>query len=187
MKRLVLLFLLGAMASNLGAVQVAVPTEGSTWSNNTFIVEAPPGDNSTVRLAPLGDTLICGVATSTVETGLLSTVTDPVSSSGHTLYWEAGVGSGSTIIELYSGVTLITQVTSTGSSSDSYTLSAAEANLISDYSNLYIFVYNYTVDDSVACACDPFCTNVDVFIDFVRLVVPDAPVGGGARRVLVVE
>jgi len=77
----------------------------------------------------------------------MSSVTDPVSDSGHILRWRyaKSASGGRTIainLELRDGSTVITTRSFTDISEvftqDTYTLSAAEADNISDYSNLNV-------------------------------------------------
>ncbi len=103
-----------------------------------------------------------------------SNVTDPVSSSGHTVRWRARVVNlvDDTInlsITLRQGGTLIATarsgaITDASFTDGSYTLSGAEADAITDYTALnFMFVKTGTNDDA----------GIRVEVSFVELEVPD--------------
>jgi hypothetical protein len=74
----------------------------------------------------------------------ITSLTDPVSSSGHVLHYRAYSSQAKTIqVDLYSGATLIkstTQKLTTGAVTYDITLSGAEADAITDYSDLEVWL-----------------------------------------------
>ncbi len=115
----------------------------------------------------------------------LSNVTDPAVSTGHIMRFECNqYNGGSLYLHLYQGTTLITTAApNCNGLPGTYTLSAAEANSITDYNDLKIRVNPYS-DDS-GCACYGGC-NDQFNLDYVQLEVPDAG-GGATRRVFTVQ
>lgn len=113
-----------------------------------------------------------------------SNVTDPVSSSGHVLRWrcDSSLGEGVTIY-LVEGLNT-TRASAAGNcdgNTQTYTLSAAEANAITDYSNLE-FRGLETCDTTGSCSG----SGALVKIFWIELEVPSAG-GGAARRVVVAQ
>jgi hypothetical protein len=115
---------------------------------------------------------IDGGSSSTENRIELATVTDPVSSAGHVLRvrWQAyGSGGPERIsLDLYEGTTLIVAAFDNYApgrawADDSYTLSAGEANSISDYSDLNV---RFTVD-----AADG---SEGIQVSWCELEVPDS-------------
>ncbi len=104
----------------------------------------------------------------------LSDVTDPLTSSGHIIKWRyKKVLSGITVnarLELYQGNTLIVarQFNNIGTTftQDTYTLSAAEADSIADYSDLKVRVTHSSSGAGVDTSLD---------ISWIEFEVPDAP------------
>ena len=119
----------------------------------------------------------------------LSSVTDPVSSSGHIL--RVGCLSGSeVIVTLYQGFysSMIALTACDGSLTDheqSYTLSGSETDSISDYANIYVELQLSTSCDDSGCTggCTAFAAGG---VSYVSLEVPSIG-GGAARRVVVVQ
>lgn len=180
MKRIVIA-LLALLAAPLAAVQTAIPTSGDCA---TLLDEAPSGDNLTCSLSAVTQACSEGDAFTQVQ---LSSVTDPASSSGHILRFQCDFMNGTGLfVALFQGATQITIVyADCGGMDGAYTLSAAEANAITDYSNLSIVVTAYFTDYD--CQCEQPC-GTTYSVDYVRLEVPDAPGGGGAtRRAIVVQ
>lgn len=109
---------------------------------------------------------------------LLSTVTDPVSSSDHTVYFKHKTTTvppyaapNDLTVSLYDGATLIASVTvePTGTETESsFLLSGPEADAITDYSDLRIALgYNY----------GGFGDEIRIYSAY--MVVPDAGAGSG--------
>lgn len=114
-----------------------------------------------------------------------SNVTDPVSSSGHVLRWrcDPGIGEG-VVIYLMEGVNT-TRASASGNcdgNTQTYTLSAAEANAITDYSNLE---FRGTESCDITGGCGGSGALVKIF--WIELEVPSAGGGGPTRRVIVVQ
>lgn len=122
--------------------------------------------------------------------GTLSSVTDPVSSSAHTIRinWNKSGSGGRTIeanAELWQGdpdvsgsLVASIQTADIGSTpaTDTHALSSGEADSITDYSALYLRMYAVTSGGGAGRRL-----RVDAF----ELEVPDA--AAGARRVMVVS
>lgn len=129
---------------------------------------------------------------SSVEIGL-SNVTDPQSSTGHTLRVRLtqGDADGSTPdaggtatqygIALYQGITLIAQTTAVGTTSPttwttiSTTLSGAQADAITDYTDLRVQV------NATGGAGNP-ANRRNVAVSWVELEVPDAPANNNYQQ-----
>lgn len=144
-----------------------------TWTNqassnvNMFNVidESSADDADYIRTANPTGTETCTFG--------LSDVTDPVSPSGHTVRWRAKVANrvDDTInlsIFLRQGATLIATcrtgaITDTSFTAGSYTLSGAEADAITDYTDLRLtFTKSGTNDDA----------GINVQVSFAELEVP---------------
>lgn len=117
-------------------------------------------------------------AGSTTYECLLGAVTDPVSSTGHDIVVRMK-GSGTafnTTVELFQGTTIITTRSGTvpaGTFTNyTFTLTAAQADAITDYSNLRI---RLTGSNTVATQ----------YVAQAYLTVPDAPAAGGALCMIV--
>jgi len=93
----------------------------------------------------------------------LSNVTDPVSSSGHKIWarCKGSTAAGTVVVNLYQGdptaggtlVATLTTTTLTTSFADySYTLSAGEANAISNYNSLYLEFFSGADFNTVYCS-----------------------------------
>ena len=128
--------LLQATALSSAVVQLIRPTSDITsgaWSPSTgtdlfaMLDEVSPNDSD----------FITTTSTSTAEVGL-STAGDPAVSTGHIIRYRAK-GTGTLTVSLIQGTTVIaTNVPSLTTSFQTYTftLSGAEADSITDYSNL---------------------------------------------------
>ncbi|MCC7229247.1 MAG: hypothetical protein IT203_02570 [Fimbriimonadaceae bacterium] len=93
----------------------------------------------------------------------LSNVTDPVSSSGHKIWarCKGSTAAGTVTVILYQGnptgagspiATLTTATLSTSFADYSYTLSAGEANAISNYNDLYLEFESGSSFNTVSCS-----------------------------------
>lgn len=118
-------------------------------------------------------------ADDTCEVGL-SNVTDPVSASGHVLrVRNAKSGSGSlgtcSALLMQGGTTIGTwTLTANATTTDAFTLSASEANAISDYTDLRVRV---TVD-----WVSGIITGLQV--TWIEFEVPDAPSSGVPKHMM---
>jgi hypothetical protein len=102
----------------------------------------------------------------------LSDVSDPVSASTHVVRWRRRSGTSPNVtIALYQGATLIassTDTTTSGSFADaSFTLSGAEADAITDYTDLRLRFTNNA--------------NVNYRVSQCWFECPDVPAGGHSR------
>lgn len=115
----------------------------------------------------------------------LTSVTDPEVSTGHRLrvLWHKDQSGGhqiNPVIELWQGVpdtgTMIAQSTVTDVSDveneHTYTLSAGEANSITDYTNLYLRLVRSGDTGG------PQGNRRSLIVDEAELEIPDAPAGG---------
>lgn len=124
-------------------------------NDSTDYIEALNGENTTCEIG-------------------LSSVTDPVSNVDHTLFFRLqGTGSGPPerlSVQLFDGATLIAQLTNQTSrgvwATKQYTLTAAEADNITDYTDLRLKF----ISSNLAAAEDMWCT-------WAKLDVPDVPTG----------
>lgn len=127
------------------------------------------------------DTDCITARSSTCKIGL-STVTDPVSSSGHIIrgrgtYIGLARATATLTVYLYEGITMITSFIPTlvrNTVTDfTYTLSSTEANNITDYSNLFL---SFNAVTSAAILA----------ISWAEFEVPDAAAPPTVRRIFVV-
>lgn len=117
----------------------------------------------------------------------LSDVTDPVSSSGHILRWRCLQGGSNNYfaVALFQGIS--TELASVSGlacdgSTETYTLTAGQADAITDYSNLEISV------DSICDELEGCGSSITAFtLYWAELEVPDASGGGSTRRAIVVQ
>lgn len=144
------------------------------WSK---VDEGVAGDDGTVI------TLASGNANNNADFKITSSLQDPVSATGHILRVDWGKTTGARTInlflELWEGVPGTGTLRATLSTTDpvsntdyAYTLSAAEANSISDYTNLYLRVYYTYTGGGGPSACE---------VDAVEFEIPDAPSDRTAR------
>lgn len=153
------------------------------WSK---VDEGSPGDGTNIALAS-------GNPNNNADLRL-SDVTDPESSTGHILRVEWNKASGSrtlnAFIELWEGVPGTGTMRAQGSQTDptgaeyTYTLSAGEADAITDYTNLYLRIYyTYTGGGGPSSITVDFAeletpnasTNRRAQISWAELEVPTAP------------
>lgn len=118
---------------------------------------------------------------------LLSALTDPQSSTGHTLRLRGRRnGGGRTItinFRLYQGATPITAAQSFSDGADTYTtktytLLAAEADAITDYSNLRVRVWSTTAGGGPASKAR---------VTWIELEAPDAPPPAARNRAVIIS
>lgn len=115
----------------------------------------------------------------------LSPVTDPAVSTGHIVRYRCNsVGGDSPVIVLLNGTStqLAPFVPTCDGGTQSYTLSAAEANSITDYTNLELR-FEDTCDLLASCVGSSAGMNVY----WAEFEVPSASGGGGSRRVISVQ
>lgn len=137
------------------------------WSKVDDAVSAPDGTFINSEDASSGNT-------TTVQLGL-SNVTDPASSTGHVLRYRYRKSDAdrdmACTVQLYQGATLIAQDAvggiATAFTDRSYTLTAGEADAITDYSDLRVHFYG-TASGGIA-------GGTALVIDAVEFEVPDAP------------
>ena len=114
----------------------------------------------------------------------LSNVTDPVSSSGHIIRWRGRKDATPPLnlqIELRQGTTLIAQFTRNGVSTSfttfTETLSAGQANSITDYDDLRFYIYAADPDEE---------ETVDAEVSWAEFEVPNAPAAGAGQIIRII-
>ena len=193
-ERLALALLILFSAGAAEAIQCAYPNGDE--DNTTYFWDIPGSgsthytviDEDTTCTYAADDATTIAEDDGSVYRALLSTVTDPESSTGHT--WSCGAYRSSNkantlTVDLYQGGTQINTATSctgtvtNGSPAARFpaggcTLTGTEADSITDYSDLRLYL--------TATGTNP----TDIFVDSCALEVPNAP-GGATYHAIVVN
>lgn len=117
----------------------------------------------------------------------ITSLTDPLSSTGHTIKAVCNtiVGFPSASVSLWQATVYVAGASIPCSGTEqSYTLNATEANAITDYTTLRL---QFTISGADGgCECLEGCYD-EADLEYIRFEVPDAGGGAATRRIFIIE